>query len=241
MSQTLFIADLHLSPERPDITAALRRFLAQEGAKAEALYVLGDLFETWIGDDDDHPFNQEVINLFAANAKRGVKQYFIHGNRDFLIGQRFARAAGLTLLPEVAVIDLYGRKALIMHGDSLCTLDEAYQAFRRKSRGFWWQLRIRLLPLWLRRRIARNYRQQSQAANAMKADSIMDVTPAEVDRVMAEQGVDLLIHGHTHRPARHQVQAGERIVLGDWYEQSSLLRVTPDGISLEFAPLEKSA
>ncbi|WKE64152.1 UDP-2,3-diacylglucosamine diphosphatase [Gallaecimonas kandeliae] len=237
----LFIADLHLCPERPDITAAFRRFMQEEAPKAERLYVLGDLFETWIGDDDDSPFNREIADLFKDNAAKGVAQYFIHGNRDFLLGKRFAGSAGLTLLPEEAIVDLYGTPALIMHGDSLCTQDVAYQAFRKKSRSRFWQWRMQLLPLWLRRRIARNYRARSQAANAMKSASIMDVTPAEVDKVMARYRVGLLIHGHTHRPARHPLEAGERIVLGDWYEQGSVLQVTPDGIRLESRPFEKSA
>ncbi|EKE76251.1 UDP-2,3-diacylglucosamine diphosphatase [Gallaecimonas xiamenensis] len=237
----LFIADLHLSPERPDIFGAFRRFMEQEAPKADRLYVLGDLFEAWIGDDDTSPFNQAVAALFKANAERGVAQFFIHGNRDFLIGKRFAKAAGLTLLPEEAVVDLYGTPALILHGDSLCTLDLGYQAFRRKSRGRFWQWRMQLLPLWLRRRIARKARAKSQASNAMKSDAIMDVTPAEVDKVMARHQVGLLIHGHTHRPNRHQQRLGERIVLGDWYEQGSVLVVTEEDIRLECRPFEKSA
>lgn len=237
----LFIADLHLSPERPDILAAFRRFMQDEAPKAERLYVLGDLFEAWIGDDDNSEFNQAVIALFKANAKRGVAQYFIHGNRDFLISQRFARAAGMALLPEVAVIDLYGTPALILHGDSLCTLDADYQAFRKKSRNWFWQWRMQLLPLWLRRRIARKARAKSQAANAMKSDAIMDVTPSEVDKVMAAHQVGLLIHGHTHRPNRHHETGGERIVLGDWYEQGSVLVVTEDEIRLESRPFDKNA
>ncbi|MED5524112.1 UDP-2,3-diacylglucosamine diphosphatase [Gallaecimonas pentaromativorans] len=237
----LFIADLHLSPERPDIFAAFRRFMQDDAPKAERLYVLGDLFEAWIGDDDNSEFNQAVIALFKANAERGVAQYFIHGNRDFLISQRFARAAGMALLPEETVIDLYGTPALILHGDSLCTLDADYQAFRKKSRSWFWQWRMQLLPLWLRRRIARKARAKSQAANAMKSDTIMDVTPSEVDKVMAAHQVGLLIHGHTHRPNRHPEANGERIVLGDWYEQGSVLIVTEDEIRLESRPFEKSA
>ncbi|WP_417360631.1 UDP-2,3-diacylglucosamine diphosphatase [Gallaecimonas pentaromativorans] len=237
----LFIADLHLSPERPDILAAFRRFMQDDAPKAERLYVLGDLFEAWIGDDDNSEFNQAVIALFKANAERGVAQYFIHGNRDFLISQRFARAAGMALLPEETVIDLYGTPALILHGDSLCTLDADYQAFRKKSRSWFWQWRMQLLPLWLRRRIARKARAKSQAANAMKSDTIMDVTPSEVDKVMAAHQVGLLIHGHTHRPNRHPEANGERIVLGDWYEQGSVLIVTEDEIRLESRPFEKSA
>ncbi|WP_115718289.1 UDP-2,3-diacylglucosamine diphosphatase [Gallaecimonas mangrovi] len=237
----LFIADLHLSPERPDIFEAFRRFMTTEAPKAEALYVLGDLFEAWIGDDDNSTFNQAVIALFKANADQGVAQFFVHGNRDFLIGKRFAKAAGMTLLPETAVIDLYGTSALVMHGDTLCTLDTDYQAFRKKSRSKFWQWRMQLLPLWLRRRIARKARAKSQASNAMKSDAIMDVTPAEVDNVIAKYQVPLLIHGHTHRPNRHQHPGAERIVLGDWYEQGSVLVVTPNSISLEKRPFEKSA
>ena len=241
MQPTLFIADLHLSEDRPDITQAFVRFMRQQAAKAQALYVLGDLFEAWIGDDDQSPFNQEVKLTFRQLVDSGVPVFFIHGNRDFLIGRRFARETGITLLPEQQVIELNGNKVLIMHGDSLCTRDEVFMAFRKKSRGWWWPRLMLSMPLWYRRRVARNARAKSKQHNANKPEYIMDVTPSEVERVMRDAGVTTLIHGHTHRPATHQFMLdgknATRIVLGDWYSQSSCLTADSAGFSLTDAPL----
>ena len=242
---TLFIADLHLSADRPDITALFFEFLATDARRADALYILGDLFEAWIGDDDHNDFNDSVTHAIKRLVDSGVPVYFIHGNRDFLIGKRFARASGAILLPELHTIDLYGRKTLLMHGDSLCTLDHAYQAFRKKSRSWWWQTLMQALPLWYRRRYAANARAKSQQNNQNKAQEIMDVTGSEVVREMTHAGVDLLIHGHTHRPCIHDLELSftgkavpaQRIVLGDWYTQGSLLRFSPDGFALENRPL----
>ncbi|AWL12413.1 UDP-2,3-diacylglucosamine diphosphatase [Saliniradius amylolyticus] len=238
---SFFIADLHLSAERPDITGAFLRFMSEEAPLCEALYVLGDLFEAWIGDDEDSPFNRQIIQAFTELTQAGVPCYFIHGNRDFLIGQRFARQSGVQLLPEHQVIDLYGEPTLIMHGDSLCTRDTEYMRFRRKARGWWWPRLMLAMPLWYRRRVAQKARRQSAEGNAIKPEEIMDVTPDEVVKVMGQTGVKRLIHGHTHRPAVHQFEIdgrpAERIVLGDWYEQGSILVAKPDSLTLTQRPL----
>jgi UDP-2,3-diacylglucosamine hydrolase len=166
----------------------------------------------------------------------GTHIYYIHGNRDFLLGKSYAKACGMTLLPEVDVIDLYGKPVVIMHGDTLCTRDIAYQAFRKKSRSWWWQTMIKNLPLFVRKNIAENYRLKSASATAMKSQEIMDVTETEVVDKLELHHCQLLIHGHTHRPNIHHIQANnlpaQRIVLGDWYEQGAWLKVTKDSIEL---------
>ena len=237
MSTTYFIADLHLSADRPDITQCLETFLTQEAVNTDALYVLGDLFEVWIGDDDINDFTSRVTKAFRTLADTGVPIYFIHGNRDFLIRNKFAQRAGMTLLPEEKVIDLYGEPTLIMHGDQLCTRDVAYQKFRKKARGWWWPRLILMLPLSTRKKIAANARKQSQENQQHLAQDIMDVTPEEVIRSLQDSNVKQLIHGHTHRPAIHEIKLSntnaERIVLGDWYTQGSILKATKDRLTLE--------
>lgn len=220
MAYSLFISDLHLDPERPEHLDALKVLLEQHAGKADALYVLGDLFEAWIGDDDDTPFNQNAIAAFRQFADSGSKLYFMHGNRDFLLGEDFAAACGGVLLEEGTVVDLYGTKAQLMHGDSLCTLDTEYQQFRAMARSPQWQQGMLSQPLEQRRMIAQGMRMQSQGNNANKAENIMDVTPDEVVKTMETAGVHHLIHGHTHRPDVHDVSlsngTGKRWVLGDW-------------------------
>ena len=235
---TLFIADLHLAADRPDITAAFLRFLREQASKAEALYILGDLFEVWIGDDNPAPLLTEVATALKKVSDEGVALYFIHGNRDFLLRQQYANRCGMTLLPAHTVIDLYGTQTLIMHGDSLCTLDIAYQKFRKWWDQPWWQWLMLRLPLALRQRLAKKARQKSAAHKQQYDMSIMDVTPEQVPKVMAAAGVLKLIHGHTHRPAVHQLtvngEAAERYVLGDWYSQSSYLTVSAESWQLQF-------
>lgn len=236
MPFTYFIADLHLSDDRPDITACLKHFLATDARDAEALYVLGDLFEVWLGDDDVTPFTEEIAALFKAQSER-CPVYFMHGNRDFAIRQTWLRKAGMTLLNEQTVVTLYGEPTLLTHGDELCTRDVAYQKFRKKSRSWWWPRLMLALPLWYRRRVARYGREQSKQNQRGLRPEIMDVTPEEVIKVMERHNVRQLIHGHTHRPAIHQLtvagQPATRIVLGDWYDQGSILRVEPDTVELE--------
>ena len=233
---TLFIADLHLQTEEPAITAGFLRFLRGEAKSADALYILGDLFEAWIGDDDPNPLHREMAAAIRALVDSGVPCYFIHGNRDFLIGKRYARESGMTLLPEEQVLDLYGRRVLIMHGDTLCTDDTGYLAFRAKVHTPWIQKVFLALPLFIRNRIAARMRAGSKAANSSKSMTIMDVNPQAVASVMEKHGVQWLIHGHTHRPDVHSLIAnGEpahRVVLGAWHTEGSMVKVTPEGVEL---------
>lgn len=240
---TYFIADLHLAENRPDMTACFLSFLQNDAPQAQALYILGDLFEYWVGDDDDSAFIIEISQAIKTLAELGCKIYFIHGNRDFLLGKRFAQQCNMALLPEITLIDLYGKPVVIMHGDTLCTRDVDYQTFRKKSRSWWWQAMVKNLPLFVRRKIANNYRIKSASATAMKSQDIMDVTTSEVVKCLEHHQSQLMIHGHTHRPAIHQLTANknpaQRIVLGDWYEQGAWLKVTPDTMELVNFPFEK--
>ena len=233
---TLFIADLHLQTEEPAITAGFLRFLRGEAKSADALYILGDLFEAWIGDDDPNPLHREMAAAIKALVDSGVPCFFIHGNRDFLLGKRYARESGMTLLPEEQVLDLYGRKVLIMHGDTLCTDDTGYLAFRAKVHTPWIQKVFLALPLFIRNRIAARMRAGSKAANSSKSMTIMDVNPQAVVRVMEKHDVQWLIHGHTHRPDVHSLiangQPAHRVVLGAWHTEGSMVKVTPEGVEL---------
>jgi UDP-2,3-diacylglucosamine hydrolase len=237
MPYTYFISDLHLSADRPDITRCLLEFLHNKAPYADALYILGDLFEMWIGDDDVNAFTLEVAQAFKALADKGIAIYFIHGNRDFLIRTHFAQRAGFKLLPEQCVVDLYGKPTLIMHGDELCIADLEYQKFRRKARGWWWPRLMLSLPLSTRRKIAEKGRKTSQSNQQKLSQEIMDVSQSEVITVMHAHKVSRLIHGHTHRPAIHDLeidgQGAQRIVLGDWYDQGSILKVTADSLDLQ--------
>ena len=235
---TLFISDLHLEPTRPAITALFLDFLERRAQQAQALYILGDLFEAWIGDDDDAELGRTVTAALRALTDAGVPAYFLHGNRDFLLGERFAAVSGVQLLPESAVIELAGEPTLLLHGDTLCIDDEEYQAFRAQVRHPAWQAQILALPLAQRRVLAGQLRETSRQAGQQKAADITDVSLAEVERVMRAQGVQRLIHGHTHRPAIHdwrlEGQPARRAVLGDWREQQgSVLRCDASGWRLE--------
>lgn len=237
MTYSLLISDLHLDPARPEHLAALETLLDNHTGKADRLYVLGDLFEAWIGDDDDSPFNRQAIDAFRRFSDAGSELFFMHGNRDFLLGDKFADDCGGVLLDEGTVADLYGTRALLMHGDSLCTEDHAYQQFRAMARDPQWQQGMLTKPLEERRALAQGMRMQSQGNNANKPENIMDVTPAEVVRVMEDAGVRHLIHGHTHRPAVHDVAlkdgTGTRWVLGDWGELGWWIVADSDGLRLE--------
>ncbi len=231
MSRTLFISDLHLDASRPHITGALADFL-RDNSDCDALYILGDLFEAWVGDDDDAPLCLEVAALLHAFSAAGPKLFIMVGNRDFLLGEDFCASTGATLLPDPTVIDLYGTPTLLMHGDSLCTRDEEYMAFRAQARDPRWQAQLLSQPLEERRALAARLRIMSSEANSNKAEDIMDVTPSEVDRVMAEADVTRLIHGHTHRPGRHSVAHGERVVLGDWTATGWYISATSKSLEL---------
>ncbi|TDK32563.1 UDP-2,3-diacylglucosamine diphosphatase [Luteimonas terrae] len=235
---TLFISDLHLDPARPEITALFLAFLDGEARGADALYVLGDLFESWVGDDDPSEAGTAVATRFAALADAGVPVAFMHGNRDFLVGHDLAARAGMRLLPDPAVIDLYGRPVLLTHGDLLCSGDVEYQAVRAQVRNPAWQAHMLAQPLPARLAFAQQARDASQARAATlrtagTMESITDVAPATVEEWFVRYGVDMMIHGHTHRPAVHALQVAgrdcRRIVLGDWFEQGSVLRAYPDG------------
>jgi UDP-2,3-diacylglucosamine hydrolase len=229
----LFISDLHLSPERPDITRALLDFLEKQASTAEALYILGDLFEAWVGDDDNTPLCIDVQSALKVLTSGGVKLFIQHGNRDFLIGKKFLENTGANLLADEHIIEHYNHKALVMHGDTLCTDDRDYQRFRRKARHPLYKWALGLLPLKRRQRLARDWRAKSAAANKNKASEIMDVNSNAVDRVMEKHAITTLIHGHTHRPNRHPVTYGERIVLGDWEANGWVLTLNSSGYQLD--------
>lgn len=238
---TCFISDLHLQPSRPALTRACVELLGRLRG-SDALYILGDLFEAWIGDDDDAPWLTELATALRGLSDSGTRLFFQHGNRDFLLGQRFADRCGMTLLAESVVIDLYGRPTLLLHGDTLCTEDRDYLAFRDQVRNPAWQQSVLSRPLAERRQLAATLRNESRMAGSEKSAEIMDVTPAEVEAVMRAAQVDLLIHGHTHRPARHPLtidgRPAERIVLGDWDRDMWWLEATADGsLALEHSPI----
>ncbi|MGH8049383.1 MAG: UDP-2,3-diacylglucosamine diphosphatase [Arenimonas sp.] len=234
---TLFISDLHLDASRPEITRLFLDFLKYDAPHAEALYILGDFFEAWVGDDDDSELGKIVTQGLRELSDKNVPVFFMRGNRDFLIGQDFAKRADLQILPDPCVLELYGKPTLLMHGDLLCSDDTAYQAFRLQVRSDAWQTQFLSQPLAARQAFAAQARAASkQHQNGLmneQQENIMDVTQTTVLAQMKRYGVSRLIHGHTHRPAIHQFHiedsASQRIVLGDWYSQGSVLRVDADG------------
>jgi len=232
---TLFISDLHLHENRPEIQQWLSAFLQGPARRSDAVYVLGDLFEYWIGDDAVSPMAAEVALQIAQLDAAGVPCFFIHGNRDFLIGPDYAKQAGLQLLAEQVVIDLYGTRTLVMHGDTLCTDDVEYQAFRKRSRDPGWQAAILTQSVEERTRMAREARDTSMQHTGSMAAEIMDVNEAAVLDAFRRHEVQRIIHGHTHRPAFHRHELpdgswGERIVLADWHRRGSYLEVSPDRV-----------
>ena len=240
---TLFISDLHLEESRPDITRAFLSFLEQQAAGVESLYILGDFFEAWIGDDERTPLQEQVAGALRQLSDSGTRLFLMHGNRDFLIGDDFCARAGATLLDDPTVIDLYGTPTLLMHGDSLCTADVEYQKFRANMRNPQWQQMILQRPLKDRQQMARQLREISMAKNQGKEEFIMDVTHEEVVKDMERHQVQRLIHGHTHRPAVHELtangQPARRIVLGDWDQNVWWLEAHPgEEPALKKQPLE---
>ncbi|MCB1747289.1 MAG: UDP-2,3-diacylglucosamine diphosphatase [Gammaproteobacteria bacterium] len=223
---TLFVSDLHLSAARPDKLELFRAFAARAATCADALYILGDLFEVWIGDDDDDATHRLVLEALAALSASGVTVGFMPGNRDFLCGAAFAARSGVNLLPDFAIIELAGERAVLTHGDLLCTQDLKYQRFRRIVRNPLLQRGFLATPLGWRRRIASGTQSRTRASMARKPEHIMDVEPAAVCTVLREHDATLLIHGHTHRPGLHEIvvdgQHCRRLVLGDWYEQDDV-------------------
>ena len=214
---TLFISDLHLQASHPRTAEAFFRFLAERAARAERLYLLGDIFEYWAGDDDlDDPFNRSVAAALRRVSEGGTAVYWLGGNRDFLVGTGFADAAGLTLLPEPHVTTIAGRQVVLVHGDAQCTDDVKYMAFRAQVRDPAWQRQFLAMPLAQRKAIIAGLREGSRAAHGEKSYEIMDVTPAAVAALHADPGTDVIIHGHTHRPALHEADGKRRYVLPDW-------------------------
>jgi UDP-2,3-diacylglucosamine hydrolase len=243
MRFTAFVSDLHLTAERPPATRAFFDFLRGVAPQADALYILGDLFEYWAGDDDlTDPFNRSVAQGLKDLAAGGVPVRLIRGNRDFLLLERFANAAGVTLMQDPALVDLYGTPTLLMHGDLLCTQDWRYQMFRKVVRNPGVQRWFMRLPLAQRKRVIGGARRVSEGEKHAKQARIMDVTPEAVAQVFRAHGCARLIHGHTHRPARHQHavdgRACERWVLSDWYVRGQYLRVTPEGCAPIDLPFE---
>lgn len=232
MAGTLFISDLHLDPSRPNVTRAFAQFLL-DNHDCDRLYILGDLVESWIGDDDDSPLALEISSLLSAFTSAGPQLFIMHGNRDFLIGQAFCLRVNAQLIEDPTVIDLYGEPTLLMHGDSLCTADLAYQEFRAIARSETWQQEFLTNSLAQRATIAAQLRAKSKESNSNKAEDIMDVSPEAVTAALARHGVRRLIHGHTHRPAQHKIEHGTRWVLGDWGDKGWQILATDRGVELQ--------
>ncbi|MCG8324414.1 MAG: UDP-2,3-diacylglucosamine diphosphatase [Thiotrichales bacterium] len=230
--QTLFISDLHLCESRPEKIELFEKLLAGIAGNTRALYILGDLFEFWHGDDDLSGMNRSILSALSGLTGKGIPVYLQKGNRDFLAGNEFARRTGVTLLPDYHLIELYGRKVLLMHGDLLCSDDIRYLRMRRLFNQHWLQWLFVHTPMAFRKAIARRVRGLSQGENRVKPADIMDVNQATVEQTMQAHGVLELIHGHTHRPAIHELvldgKKARRIVLGDWYAADSVLLYTQD-------------
>ncbi len=235
MAPTLFVSDLHLTPARPHLVAAFHEFVAGPARSAKALYILGDLFDAWLGDDQlREPLAAAVAGALGELPGRGVPVYIQCGNRDFLLGERFGQACHATMLPDSVVHDVQGTPTLLMHGDLLCTDDVDYQRFRAYRQDPKRRKRFLALPYFVRRTIAAVMRFGSSRATAAKSEVIMDVNADAVIAAMHEHGVTRLIHGHTHRPAHHTLVVDgrpcERWVLADWYRAASYLRVDAHGV-----------
>ena len=237
---TLFISDLHLEAERPEIGQQFIRFLQTDATEAEALYILGDLFEAWVGDDDPNAHYAMIKLAIRKLADSGIPVYFMHGNRDFMIGRKFANETGVEILKDPYPVKMYGQKALLSHGDAMCTDDVQYQRVRLMTRDPDWQQSMLAKPLKERLRIAEEARRQSLEQKLNLSMDIMDVNQGAVMRTINEYGVDVLLHGHTHRPDVHTVDLGnrkaKRVVLGDWYSQGSVVRWDLRGPKLEMMP-----
>jgi UDP-2,3-diacylglucosamine hydrolase len=223
----VFISDLHLQEDHPETVEIFLKLLNKCQTNSAKLYILGDFFEVWIGDDDPNPFHQKIIAELKKATQAGLAIYFMHGNRDFLVGKKFFQATGCTQLADRVIVDIFGEKTLLMHGDTLCTDDVAYQRFRKKARNPILQKLFLWRSLSSRQAIATNYRAQSKQHVSLLPENIMDVVQAEVEREMKSSNVKYLIHGHTHRPAIHEFMIGsdnfKRTVLGAWHTEGSAL------------------
>ena len=232
----IFISDLHLDSSYPAISELFLSFLRDNTKQNHSLYILGDFFETWIGDDDRSSFNQKIIDALKKATSQGLPIYIMHGNRDFLLGKKFLRATGCQLLADEHIVCLNNTPTLLMHGDTLCTEDKKYLKFRRKARCWLVQKLFLLKSLKKRQQLAATYREASKKHTSTMSEHIMDVTQAEVERVMKKHGVQHLIHGHTHREGIHHFElkgeAASRTVLGAWHEQGSALLCDADKLQL---------
>ena len=241
MNKTYFISDLHLGDETEKINNAFFSFLEMLTHcpdKIDALYILGDFFEVWIGDDNKTALSEKVANKLAQLTSSGVDVFFTHGNRDFLVKKKFAKACGMTLLKEQTVIELYGTPTLLCHGDELCTDDVEYQKFRKKSRSWWWQTLMLSLPLSFRQKKAAAIQARSKESKMNKSLAIMDVNEQAVSDFYERFNVSQMIHGHTHRPDIHYYKNGAiRYVLGDWYSELWYIEASQDGLNLINKPL----
>lgn len=211
-----FISDLHLEQNKPHLTKAFENFINSKVNSRDELFILGDFFEQWIGDDNEDSFIKSIKNILKAKTARGLKIHFMHGNRDFLIGDKFCEEVGVKLLDDPFIINLNGKKVMLMHGDSLCTDDKAYQDFRNLVRNKDWQEDFLSKDLMERKEVAKNLREISSLENKAKDEAIMDVNQNEVLKVIRNYSIDVLIHGHTHRPCIHDENGVPRMVLGDW-------------------------
>lgn len=233
---TLFIADIHLGNENPDISQRFVKFLVRQAPSTEALYILGDLFEVWLGDDAVQQEHQDAIQVLRQLTDGGLPIYVMHGNRDFLIGKGFEAMTGCQLIHDPLLIDLDGKPTLLMHGDSLCIDDKEYQQLRRQLRSSEWQQQFLSASIEQRLEIARQYRDESRSRIQHKSQEIMDVNADAVIEAMRTHSVPQLIHGHTHRPAVHEFEIdgmpAQRIVLGDWYSHNSSLLCDERGCQL---------
>jgi UDP-2,3-diacylglucosamine hydrolase len=232
----LFVSDLHLDAERPDAIDAFVDFVERECIRCERLFILGDLFEVWVGDDDDDPVLARAIDAIASLRAYEVPCYIMHGNRDFLLGDDFAARTGAKILTDYVTIDVYGQSLLLTHGDLLCTDDTAYMKLRATVRDAQWQSAFLERPIQERRQIAASMRERSKSETAMKAEDIMDVNQTAVEQTLRSHDVKILIHGHTHRPGVHRFEldgeAATRIVLGDWYTEGTILQWERSGFKL---------
>ena len=238
--KSVFISDLHLSSDHPEVYTAFEEFLNRLSPDVEALYILGDLFEVWIGDDDSSPFSNSVKGLLRGISDLGIELKVQRGNRDFMLGKKFAGETGAEILPDYHLFQKYGQRALLMHGDLLCTDDRDYQRFRNRVHSPVYNFILRNLPLGQRRKMARKWRMQSRDMNRNKPANIMDVSPVSVRECMQELQVETLIHGHTHRPDQHKIDGGRtRIVLGDWGDHIWWIEASSNGFELLSSPLSR--
>ena len=237
---TLFISDLHLDAANPAIGQQFLAFLEGEARQAEALYILGDLFESWVGDDDPDPYHASIKDALRAFTDSGIPTHIMHGNRDFMLGEKFAEDTGVQMLDDPVVHEIAGCPVILSHGDALCTDDVAYQALRRMTRDPDWQAMMLEKSLQERLAFAAEARRQSKAYAMHVTEDIADVNQVAVDNLMRRMNTFTLLHGHTHRPAIHDFtvdgREARRIVLGDWYEQGSVVRWNESGPELSPLP-----